>query len=370
MIMVFFNSETLEKRLRCSFEKFISDRVFPGAVVGIYKFSNGKVIKKTFPFGKIDDSDLTVKNNTIYDCASLTKPLVTVLSLLSLKEEKKIYWDERLGDLISFRIPKVKQDISLSQLMSHCSGLPAYRPYYKYLVNFEPAQRKKEIIRMILAEDLIYSPGEEHIYSDLGYILLGHIIEETSGIQLDLYWKRKIVESFNLSEKLIFQDDKELYNKNFASTGFCTNTGKKIYGIVHDDNCRMLGGVSGHAGLFGTADGILSICENILLAYHNMIKLKHINTNDIKTVLEKKDCSSWTLGFDTPSQNNSSSGKFFSKNSIGHLGFTGTSFWIDINKKIIIVFLSNRVFFGDENEKMKKVRPIVHDIIMEEIIDW
>ena len=144
---------------------------------------------------------------------------------------------------------------------------------------------------------------------------------------------------------------------------------KKLYGIVHDDNCRVLGGVAGHAGLFGTIDGVLSLCENILTGYNDQSTHPSFSNDNLRIVLEKQKNSSWTLGFDTPSPAASSSGRYFSKLSVGHLGFTGTSFWIDLQRGVCIVFLSNRTFFDGENERFKKVRPIVHDSIMQEIND-
>jgi len=367
--MVKFNSETLKKRLKKSFEKFISDRVFPGAVVGISIFMSGIFKRNIFSYGRVDESEILVDKNTFYDCASLTKPLVTVLSLLALIEEKKIFWDQKIGSMLPFSVPGDKKYISLVHLMSHCSGLPAHRPYYQYLMNIDPDLRKKEVIRLILKENLLYSPGKENIYSDLGYILLGNIVEEKSGKRLDEYWRQKITDPLFVQNKLIFPQDILPDNIRFAPTGYCSITKKKLSGVVHDDNCRILGGVSGHAGLFGTAEGILSICENILLGYYNLSRMPFFNNNNLKIVLKKNGNSSWTRGFDTPSQTNSSSGRYFSNTSVGHLGFTGTSFWIDIEKKVIIVLLSNRVFFGVENERIKKVRPIIHDIIMEEIFD-
>jgi serine-type D-Ala-D-Ala carboxypeptidase len=368
-MMVEFNFETLKKRLKKSFEKFISDRVFPGAVVGISIFMNGIFKRNIFSYGRVDESEILVDKNTFYDCASLTKPLVTILSLLALIEEKKIFWNQKLGSMLPFSVPGDKKDISLVHLMSHCSGLPAHRPYYQYLMNIDPDLRKKEVIRLILKENLLYSPGEENIYSDLGYILLGNIVEEKSGKRLDEYWRQKITNPLSIQNKLIFPQDISPDNIIFAPTGYCSITKKKLSGVVHDDNCRILGGVSGHAGLFGTAEGILSICENILLGYYNLSKNRLLDNDNLKIVLKKRGNSSWTPGFDTPSPTNSSSGKYFSNTSVGHLGFTGTSFWIDIEKKIIIILLTNRVFFGVENERIKKVRPIIHDIIMEEIFD-
>lgn len=367
--MTNLNSETLKRRLKKALEKYISEKVFPGAVVGISVFLNNDFNRKIFCYGKIDESENVVNRNTFYDCASLTKPLVTVLSILTLIDEKKIFWNEQLGSMISLPVPKDKEKISLVHLMSHSSGLPAHRPYYKYLMNIPPELRKKEIIRWILKEDLLQLPGKKNIYSDLGYILLGEIVEEKSRKGLDEFWRHKIVDPLFLQKKLMFPQKKDIDSNSFAPSGYCSITNKKLSGIVHDENCRILGGISGHAGLFGTAEGILSLCEHILMGYCNKSKNYSFRNDNLKFVLKKRNSSSWALGFDTPSPTGSSSGNYFSKKSIGHLGFTGTSFWIDLQQKISIVILSNRVFWGNENDKIKTARPVVHNIIMEELLD-
>ncbi len=350
-----------------SFTDYINEKVFPGAAVGISSFIGGEFERMIFCYGKTDGSANEVNQNTLYDVASLTKPLVTVLSILALIEEKKISWEERLESLLSFDIPKDKRDISLIHLMSHCSGLPAHRPYYKDLVRIAPELRRDIILKTIINEDLLYPPGEGSLYSDLGYILLGNIIEERSRERLDAFWRKKITVPLHLQKKLLFPKNEEIQEKNFASTGYSSILTRNLYGVVHDDNCRILGGVAGHAGLFGTIEGVLTLCEKILMGYNDQSTHPSFSNDNLRVVLEQRQNSPWTLGFDTPSPAASSSGRFFSKKSIGHLGFTGTSFWIDLQQRVCIVFLSNRTFFGIENEKLKKVRPIIHDMIMREI---
>jgi len=365
--MVEIQFKRLKTCLDKSFTEYINTKVFPGAAVGISVFNDGEFQRMKSCYGKKDDSDNYVDRNTLYDLASLTKPLVTVLSILALIEEKKILWKEKLESLLSFAFPEEKKNINLIQLMSHCSGLPAHRPYYKDLIRISDECRKNKIIDLIAHEDLVYEPGNGNMYSDLGYILLGNIIEERSGKRLDEFWRQKIVVPLLLQDKLFFPKNKEIKKTQFASTGCCSMMNKKLYGIVHDDNCRVLGGVAGHAGLFGTIDGVLSLCENILTGYNDQSTHPSFSNDNLRIVLEKQKNSSWTLGFDTPSPAASSSGRYFSKLSVGHLGFTGTSFWIDLQRGVCIVFLSNRTFFDGENERFKKVRPIVHDSIMQEL---
>ncbi len=350
-----------------AFAEYIKDKAFTGAAIGISLFIDGNFQRMICCYGKRDESENNVDKNTLYDLASLTKPIVTVLSLLALLEEKKIEWNEKIDSLLSVNVPKDKKKIDLISLMSHCSGLPAHRPYYKDLIKIPPEYRKNEIINLIMREDLLYTTGQKNIYSDLGYILLGNIVEERSGRGLDAYWQEKISVPFLLQEKLLFPKKKGLEEENFASTGFSSVMNKKLYGIVHDDNCRVLGGVAGHAGLFGDVEGVLAFCENILKGYNDQLTHPFLSNDTLRAVLEKQKNSPWTLGFDTPSPSASSSGHFFSKESVGHLGFTGTSFWIDLERNISVVFLTNRTFFGEDNGKLKKIRPVLHDIIMKEL---
>jgi serine-type D-Ala-D-Ala carboxypeptidase len=359
--------ENLNLYLDKSFNKYIKEKSFPGAAIGISFCEKEENHRLIFTFGKTDESEKNVDNHTLYDVASLTKPLVTVLSLLALRKEKKINWNDKLGSLLSLDIPKDKRDITLAHLMSHSSGLPAHRPYYKSLIQIPPEQRKEEIIKLIVKEEKIFEPGTDTIYSDLGYILLGSIVEDKSGMFLDEFWREKILYPLHLQDELIFPKNGNPEKNFFASTGY-NSSQEKICGIVHDDNCRILGGVAGHAGLFGTVNGILSLSEVIEKVYNNQYTHPSFRNKELQKVLLKQKKTTWTLGFDTPSPTGSSSGSYFSKNTVGHLGFTGTSFWIDLLQKIRIVFLSNRTFFGIENAKIKQIRPHVHDIIMKEII--
>ncbi len=355
----------MESHIERLFGKSIAEKVFPGAVLGFSSIKNSELQRKIYFFGSPDGSKRLVDKKTFYDLASLTKPLVTVLSLLSLMSEKKIDWNVHIESLLPFDIPEEKRNISIFQLMSHCSGLPAYRPYYKKLKNVPYILRKEKIIEYILQEELVNSPGTKSLYSDLGYILLGHIIEKITGKTLDYYWKKKIVSPLSLQKEIIFPIKDERKNRIFASTGVSFEEEDPI---VHDENSRILGGVSGHAGLFGTGEGVLALCENILLQWNNISFHPSYSNKDLKVALKRAEDEQWTPGFDTPSSVGSSSGKYFSKCSVGHLGFTGTSFWIDLEKSIVVVLLTNRVFWGNENNKIREFRPVIHDLVMNELL--
>jgi serine-type D-Ala-D-Ala carboxypeptidase len=366
--MFTINEDISKNLLEKEFKRFANKKIFSGISLGIATFFEDISDKFIFSYGKTDNSENPVTNDTLFDLASLTKPFVTILSLLVLIEEGKIFWKEKLPSLLSLDVPDDKKDICLTDLMSHKSGLPAHKPYYKLLSNTSFHKRKTKILEYILQEKLIYPPGEKNIYSDLGYILLGEIVEKKSGKSLDEYWQIKICNPLFLQNELLFPKNNRINKRRFACTKCCSLTHKKLCGIVNDDNCRFMGGIAGHAGLFGTAKGVLSICEKILLGYYDKSNSFLFSNEKLKDVLKKDENSLWTLGFDTPSPTFSSSGIYFSNNTVGHLGFTGTSFWIDLQKKIIVVLLTNRTYFCADNKKIKKFRPFIHNLIMQKII--
>jgi CubicO group peptidase (beta-lactamase class C family) len=223
-------------------------------------------------------------------------------------------------------------------------------------------------INWILSENLSYQPGTKNLYSDLGFILLGRIIEKISGESLDRYWNKKTLSPLGLDKSLFFANKKLEGIPRFAATGTCEWSNQKLSGIVHDDNCRALGGVAGHAGVFGTTRAILALCDSILMQLRGDKQHPSYLSGRKEKILSTR-CGNWIFGFDTPTAGCSGSGKYFSNQSIGHLGFTGTSFWIDIQRGITIVLLTNRVICGDSLIPVKVFRPLLHDTIMKAIIE-
>lgn len=368
-----------EKKNRCRealdiiFAKALAERVFPGAAVAVSTVENNwKYDTLSACYGTTDFrlGVYPVTTETIFDLASLTKPLVTVLLLLSLIEEKRISVTDDLSVLLpGVNIPVDKRGIQLGQLMSHCSGFPAHRNYYTSLLTMVHQQRKSWLMESILGEDLAYSPGKQHVYSDLGFILLGMIIEEITGRGLADSFQTTLAEPLEIEDQLFFpgHSKRTLTHSNCMVTETCPWSKVVLCGRVHDDNCRALGGVAGHAGLFGTLKGVVTLCGQIYDCYHGKNNSLPMSSQILRMATGRVGRSTWSMGFDTPSALYSSSGKFFGSTSIGHLGFTGTSFWIDLEKGISVVLLSNRVCPTRANEKIKRFRPKLHNLIMEEL---
>jgi CubicO group peptidase (beta-lactamase class C family) len=210
-------------------------------------------------------------------------------------------------------------------------------------------------------------------------MLLGRIIEIKSGCDLDQFVKEKVMKPIGLENRIIFRP---LYGKQkskkepqperkFVATENCTWRGKVLCGEVHDDNSYVMGGISGHSGIFGDIESVLELTVSVLDLLKGRTTHPNINKKDLQGFLKKQNQTiktTWALGFDTPSQQESSGGGFLSKSSVGHLGFTGTSFWIDPERDLVIVLLSNRVHPNRNNNKIRKFRPFFHDSVIKKII--
>jgi len=358
------------KKLDLLIKKSIKNSVFTACSIGFSMRTQRGVFRDIYFWGNTDMGSYGKKvgKSTFFDMASLTKPIVTVFCIMALIEENKICLEDTLSHCLGTICPFDKQKIKIVHLLSHSSGLPAHKPYYKKLINYSLAKRNKKTIEWILKEKLYSKPGEKAVYSDLGYLLLGYVIEKISGEDLDSYWKRKIIEPLKLEKDLFFLNKTNFNQNEYVVTGNCAWSKVKLCGVVHDDNCRSLGGVAGHAGLFGSAEGLLSLCEHIIEQFKGRRKHLAYSSLSLMRLLEKREGSSWVLGFDTPTPGLSSSGIYFSPKSIGHLGFTGTSFWIDLQRDIAVIMLTNRVSCGEKTEKIRELRPAVHDIIMEGLL--
>jgi len=365
----------MEKRsdniLREKLDKIINEslkkRVFTACSVGFLVKNKDSIDGDLYNYGLAGEGPQKnmVDAETFFDLASLTKPLVTSLCVLALIQEGKLCLEDKVAKFFATDLSSLQQ-CTLFHLLTHSSGLPAHKPYFKKLVQYPHSERMERVTEWIIHEKLLFSPGSDHLYSDLGFIMLGRIVEKVSGESLDKYWQRKIIKPIGLDDGLFFRNNRKSGSGVYAATGECGWSNTTLYGRVHDDNCRALGGVAGHAGVFGKAAAVLAMCENIFLQYRGERSHPSYSSENLRRVLNRKS-GSWRFGFDTPAVTFSSSGKYFSEMSIGHLGFTGTSFWLDITRGIGIVFLTNRVFCGENLQPIKRLRPLVHDTIMENV---
>jgi CubicO group peptidase (beta-lactamase class C family) len=369
---------TLKKHIKKLLEKGILEGVFPCAASGIL-YSQERERKKIINYcgnAVLFPEKRKVKKNDYFDLASLTKPFATTMAILCLVRMKKIDLDEKLSSLVEINIKDEKKEITTRQLLSHSAGFPAHREYFKVLKNIPPKKKADHLVTLLLQEKLEYKPGARSVYSDLGFMLLGKIIEKKGGCSLADFVEKKVLKPANLEKKIFFNPidavNKRKKQTAFVATENCSWRKKILCGEVHDDNCYAMGGIAGHSGLFGNIEGVTAYAGLILDMWQGREIHPNIENKDVRVFLRPQaniPGSSWALGFDTPAESGSSSGKYFSPRSVGHLGFTGTSFWIDPERDIVVVLLTNRVHPDRKNTKIKRYRPRFHDNVLEKIFN-
>ena len=337
---------------------------FPGGVLAV-GWNNQLAIH---PFGQLEREGeaYEVDEDSMYDVASLTKPVVTTTLAMLLVQQGTLNLDlpvERY--LPEFALasksdphPDWRARVTVRMLLLHDSGLPAHRDFYK------EAKGHDAILARVVAEPLVCPPGTQIQYSDLGFILLGEIIERLTGEPLGALAKQAIFSTLGMSRSL-FNPPRRV-RADIAPTEQDTVYRKRlIWGEVHDENAWAMGGVAGHAGLFSTAPDLAAFAQMILNGgiYGHDRLLSRALVEQFTTRVVIGD-SARTLGWDLPSEP-SSSGRYFSAKSFGHTGFTGTSLWIDPERHLFVILLTNRVHPSRANEQIRQVRPALHDAVFE-----
>ncbi len=350
-------------------ENAVLDAVFPGAVL-LCGLDREIIFHQAFGHADIFEKR-PMHRDTIFDLASLTKPLATTLAIAKLVEEGSIFPDLAMGSVLPEFASTEKSGITIDMLLRHRSGLAAHRKYYREIM--QAGRQSQPMLRTLLArEPLEYGIDECQVYSDLGFMVLSWIAEHVSGIRLDRFVRERIYLPLGI-ERLFFPETARRdffiseYNNNFASTQKCPWRRKVLTGEVDDENAWAAGGIEGHAGLFGDAQSVFMLCCEILDALKGE-RTKVLPARIIQQFASRKDTDEMAAGFDTPSKQNSSSGRYFSGSSIGHLGFTGTSFWIDPETSFVVILLTNRVHPSRSNQAIRRLRPEIHDIVYTQLV--
>lgn len=322
-------------------------------------------------FGTTDNTaGIPVNKETVFDLASLTKPLATAPAVMMLIHEKKLSFETKVADLFPMFSDGGKGDISVLNLLCHNSGLPAHRPYYEELRTIPWGKRDALLRKMAFSEKLINAPGEKVVYSDIGFMILSWVVEKLSGLRFDKYVKQYIYQPLTITD-LFFNripfHKKEI--REYAATENCPWRKGVLSGEVHDDNAWAAGGICGHAGLFGTISAVYHLLNEYMAVVSDGSAERYFDPVILKQFLTQYGNTGRTPGFDMPSKNGSSSGVFFSENTVGHLGFTGTSFWMDLQEQIIIILLTNRVHPTRGNTLIQKFRPEIHNCVMQILLN-
>ena len=356
-------------RVEALLNKGVVEGVYPGAVL-LVAFQ-GDVLFKHVGSRTLVPEVLPMGRDTIFDLASLTKPLATTLAVMKLFDSGIIELDQPLEDLLPKALPRDKKTITPRLLLSHSAGFADWKPFYLELDPIRREERKGRLRAELLNIPLAYPPGKGTLYSDLGFMVLEWMVEEVAGMKLPQFLRKHFYDPLGLNKTFFYEHGVPLRfgEDQFAATEDCPWRKKVLKGIVHDENAYALGGYSGHAGLFGNAREVYTLVS-LLREHYRGEREDYLRPETVRVFFRRQDLvkgSTWALGWDTPSPENSSSGGHFSKRSVGHLGFTGTSVWIDLERDVIVIFLTNRVHPTRKNEKIRAFRPVLHDKVMKEL---
>jgi CubicO group peptidase (beta-lactamase class C family) len=281
-----------------------------------------------------------------------------------LVQQGRLALDRPCSDYLPFFLVSGRGRITVRHLLSHTAGLPAWRPYYLRLAQIPFHQRAVQLREWVLAESLSFAPGQRAEYSDLGFMILQWIVESIVGEGLHRFWAVSVAAPLSIDSLFFVEPGPSMPVEAFAATELCPLRGRLLVGEVHDDNAAMLGGAAGHAGLFGTAHAVWRLLQALLSAEQRRVRHKLFDPDVLNVFFQRQFNTTWALGFDTPADHGSSAGQHFSQGSVGHLGYTGTSFWMDRQRQVVTILLTNRVHPSRYNTKIKQFRPGLHDAVM------
>lgn len=361
----------------------IGRRVFPGAVLLVREGARVFYLR-AFGHRTYDAPLAKIGEDTVFDIASLTKAFATSVAIMLLVRDGKIRLDDRVTRFFHNFGVFGKTHITFRQLLSHCSGFEAWKPYYKDIASIEkrggrinflgsPAA-KAHVYQLLHQERLEKVPGTRTLYSDLGFMLLAAVIEEISGQSFDRFCADHIFRPLGarttgfVDLSLLRSKRLEPATELIAPTERCPWRKKLLCGEVHDDNAYAMGGVAGHAGVFAPArdlDTLLGALKACYAGTSNFLPARIVREFWSRDTTVPG--STWCLGWDTPSTTGSSSGTCFSPSSVGHLGYTGCSVWLDLERDRHVILMTNRVHPTRDNQQIRAFRPHIHDTIVQAI---
>jgi serine-type D-Ala-D-Ala carboxypeptidase len=364
-------------RVEEALEDAVTRGVFPGAVLRVGVGAEA-VFERAVGARALEPERAEMHPDVVFDLSSLTKPLATTLAFFALVADGRVAPDDPLGDALPQLAACGKAELTYRQLLAHSSGLPAHRRYFEEIARREregrpgllrSRQAKEEIEALVHREPLEAPPGSRPLYSDLGFILLGEAVEAISGERLDRFCRERIYAPLGIDDLLFFDLSAAAPPQarfEIAATQRCPWRGRLLCGEVDDDNAWAMGGIAGHAGLFGSARAVDRLAAALHAAWlEEGGLLPRALVDRMWTTDERVPGSTRTLGWDTPAPGRSMAGSRMSRRTVGHLGFTGTSLWIDLERGVRVVLLTNRVHPSRDNAGIAEFRPRIHDLIME-----
>ncbi len=346
------------KKIDSLFRKAIEEQGFSGAQILLGK-GQERIFYQHYGTTHRESGFQPVDQKTLFDMASLTKVVSSLCLAMSAYQQGKL----KLEVPIKTYLPSWQgsPDISIEQLLAHTSGLPDWAPLYQDFKGhgLSYSQIKEAFIQKISQIPLKQAPGTGRLYSDLGFILLGFILEEIFQARLEGLFEVEVAQKYGL--KNTFFNPLEKVSVPIAATENCPWRKRLLIGEVHDDNAWILGGAAGHAGLFSCALDLevwIRAIFRIAQGQHSVLSQETFNR------FSQFD-KALSLAWDRVSQPKSAAGKYFSDKTLGHLAFTGCSLWMDFSDKKYVILLTNRVYPHRENSIIQVFRPQIHDLLLE-----
>jgi CubicO group peptidase (beta-lactamase class C family) len=349
----------------------IDDRVVPGVVMGVGQAGRASLLA-AYGQRQVEPEPLPATVETVYDLASLTKAVVTSLLVMRGVEEGCLHLDRPLGDHLKMLADR--PEVTLRRVLAHAGGFPAHRKFYERLLaqgGPQPSSRAA-IVTEAGREPLVYRPGGQSLYSDLGFILLGALVEQAMSARLDILAERLLFRPLGLS-RLGFVDLlagpgwMRSAGLDIAPTERCPVRGRMVEGEVHDLNAYAMGGIAGHAGLFGSIGDLLQLAFALAAAYHGRGvagAAPLVNPQVLRQFWQPAGIpgSTWRLGWDGPAAQGSLAGSLLSRRAVGHLSFTGCSLWIDPEPETCVIVLTNRIHPEVRDDpRFRALRPRIND---------
>jgi beta-N-acetylhexosaminidase len=343
----------------------VGEGAFPGGVLAIGRYG---AIVHLHPVGAMNPGGQhRVTDSTIYDLASLTKVIGLTTAVMFLVNEGRLDIDRPVVDYIPEFAGPGRDQVLVRNLLTHTSGLPAWVPLYLETADADAA------LQRVYTEPLEQPPGTRYVYSDLGAIVLTQIVQRIEGRAIDVILEDRLFDPLGMLDTG-YRPDSVLFDR-IAPTEVDPWRGRQVHGEVHDENTYHLGGVSGHAGLFSTAPDLSRFAVWLLDAYHG--RLDSTATPYLPAQLVREftarqpgpEGSTRALGWDTPTPGGgASSGHLLGPHSFGHTGFTGTSIWMDPDRDLFIILLTNRVNPTRENRALLTIRGEVADKVIQAMV--
>ena len=350
---------TLPARLDSIARAAVADGTAPSIAVAVGR--HGRLVHMG-SYGRVDRAagSAAVSDSTLFDLASLTKVIATTSVAMRLEQDSVLDLDRTVASYLPEFNDSAKAGITVRMLLTHSGGLEAGAPLSRQY------RGREEYLRQINARSLRYAPGTRTIYSDWDLVLAGFIIERLMGKPLDVAADEQVFRPLGMRDTR-FRPDAAL-RPRIAATEVAADRGGLIWGEVHDPNAWALGGVAGHAGLFSSVRDLAVFAQMLLNGgEYNGVRVLRPETIARWTAPQLRG-SSRALGWDTPSER-SSAGHYFGARSFGHTGYTGTSLWIDPERGVFVVLLTNRVNPTSENQKHVALRRAIADAVMQAVTD-